>query len=76
LKGGESELTKVVLRPGESQQSLLRRFGKKVARSRILSTVKKKRYYIPDSEKKRIARRKAIRRERERREQENQNYGY
>jgi small subunit ribosomal protein S21 len=76
LKGGEKSLTKVELRPGESQGSLLRRFRKKVARSRILSTVKKKRYFVSESEKRRIARRKAVRRERERRQKEEERYGY
>ncbi len=75
-EGGEWTLTKVELRPGESQRSLLKRFRKKVARSRILSTVKKKRYYVSDSEKKRIARRKAIRREKKRRQQEEEKFGY
>ena len=76
LEGGEKTLTKVELRPGESQRSLLKRFRKKVARSPILSTVKKKRYYVSESEKRRIARRKAIRRERKRRQKEEQKYGY
>jgi len=68
-------LAKVELRPGESQQSLLRRFRKKVARARILSTVRKKRYHVSDSEKKRIARRKAIRREQQRRQKEEESFG-
>jgi small subunit ribosomal protein S21 len=59
-------MTRVVLKPGESQESLLRRFRKKVTRSRVLSTVKKKRYYVSKSEQRRIARRKAIRKERQR----------
>ncbi len=59
-------MTRVVLREGESQESLLKRFRKKVAQDGILSTVKKKRFFIPRSEQRRIARRKAIRRERRR----------
>jgi small subunit ribosomal protein S21 len=59
-------MTKVVLRDGESQEHLLRRFRKKVARDRILSEAKKKRFFIPKSEQRRIAERKAIRRERRR----------
>jgi small subunit ribosomal protein S21 len=59
-------VTKVVLRDGESQESLLRRFRKKVAKSRVLSTVKKRRFYISESEKRRIALRKAVRKERKR----------
>jgi ribosomal protein S21 len=35
-------LTTVALKPGESQESLLRRFRKKVTQERILSDVRKK----------------------------------
>jgi len=59
-------VTRVVLRPGESQESLLKRFRKKVARARILSAAKKKRYFVSKSEQRRRARLKAIRRERQR----------
>ena len=65
-KGGEVEVVSVDLKPGESQENLLRRFRKKVQRARILSDVRKKRFYVSDSEKRRIAKRKAIRRERRR----------
>jgi small subunit ribosomal protein S21 len=65
-KGGKS-LTKVVLRSGESQESLLKRFRKRVTRDRILSDAKRKRYFVSKSEQKRIALRKAKRRERKRR---------
>jgi small subunit ribosomal protein S21 len=51
----------VKLRPGESQESLLKRFRKKVTRSRILSDVRKKRWFVPKSEQRRIAKRKGIR---------------
>jgi small subunit ribosomal protein S21 len=59
-------MTRVVLRKGESPESLLRRFRKKVIRDRILSDAKKKRYFVSKSEQRRIAHRKAIRRERRR----------
>lgn len=59
-------MTKVVLRPGESQESLLKRFRKKVVRDRTLSMIKRKRYFVPKSEERRIAIRKAVRRERRR----------
>lgn len=59
-------LTSVVRREDEEFSSLLKRFRSKVARSGILSTVKKKRYYVSDSEKRQLARRKAERRERKR----------
>ena len=60
-------MTRVELKSGESQQSLLKRFRKRVTRDRILSTVRGKRYFVPKSEQRRIARRKAVRRERQRR---------
>jgi small subunit ribosomal protein S21 len=56
----------VVLRNGESQENLLRRFRKKVLRSGTLRDVKKKRHFVSKSEKRRIAKRKAIRRARRR----------
>jgi small subunit ribosomal protein S21 len=65
-KGGELEVTKVVLRSGESQESLLRRFRKQVTRDRVLSDAKRRRFFVSKSEQRRIALRKAIRRERKR----------
>jgi small subunit ribosomal protein S21 len=62
-----SDLATVELKPGESQERLLKRFRKKVQKERILSTVKRKRFFVSKSEKKRIALRKAQRRERRRR---------
>lgn len=59
-------MTRVVLRPGESPESLLRRFRKRVARDRILSDAKRKRFFVSKSEQRRIAMRKARRRERKR----------
>ncbi len=55
-------MTTVVLRPNESQDQLLRRFRKKVAKSGILSTVRRKRWFVSKSELRRIQRKKAIRR--------------
>ena len=59
-------MTKVVLRPGESPESLLKRFRKRVTRDRILSDAKKKRWFVSRSEQRRMALRKAKRRERKR----------
>jgi small subunit ribosomal protein S21 len=56
----------VVLKPGESQDALLRRFRKRVTNSGILSTVRRKRWYISKSELRRIEKKKAIRRARRR----------
>jgi small subunit ribosomal protein S21 len=55
-----------VSREGESPESLLRRFRNKVTKDGILSDVKKKRFHVSKSEERRLARRKAIRRERRR----------
>ena len=52
----------VVRRPNESQEQLLKRFRKKVAKSGILSTVRRKRWFVSKSELRRIQRKKAIRR--------------
>lgn len=59
-------MTKVVLRPNESQEQLLKRFRKKVAKSGVLSTVRRKRWFVSKSELRRIQRKKAIRRLRRR----------
>jgi len=55
-------VTTVVLRPNESQDQLLKRFRKKVAKSGILSTVRRKRWFVSKSELRRINKKKAIRR--------------
>lgn len=65
-KGGETPLPTVVLQPGESQEQLLKRFRKIVAKSGILSTVRRKRWHVSRSELRRIQKKKAIRRARRR----------
>jgi len=55
-------LPTVELRPNESQEQLLRRFRKKVAKSGVLSAVRRKRWHVSKSELRRIQRKKAIRR--------------
>ena len=52
----------VVLRSGESQDSLLKRFRKKVVKSGVLSTVRRKRWFVSKSEMRRMEEKKAIRR--------------
>jgi small subunit ribosomal protein S21 len=59
-------LATVTLRPNESQDQLLKRFRKKVAKSGILSTVRRKRWFVSKSELRRINRKKAIRRHKRR----------
>ena len=55
-------MANVTLKPNESQESLLRRFRKKVTNSGVLSTVRRKRWHISKSELRRIEKKKAIRR--------------
>jgi len=57
-----SALTVVVLRPNESQDQLLKRFRKKVVKSGVLSTVRRKRWFISKSELRRVEQKKAVRR--------------
>lgn len=52
----------VKLQPNESQDQLLKRFRKKVVKSGVLSTVRRKRWFISKSELRRIQKKKAIRR--------------
>jgi small subunit ribosomal protein S21 len=57
-----NSLATVIIRSGESQDQLLKRFRKKVAKSGILSTVRRKRWFVSKSELRRIQKKKAIRR--------------
>ena len=58
-------MANVELRPGESQEQLLKRFRKEVTRSRVLSTARKKRWFTSRSEVVRIKKQKAIRKARQ-----------
>jgi small subunit ribosomal protein S21 len=62
MKGGEKEMTVVTLRQNESQDQLLKRFRKKVVKSGVLSTVRRKRWFVSKSEQRRMEEKKAIRR--------------
>jgi len=62
----DSFMPTVVKMPNESDESLLRRFRKKVAKAGIMSTVRRKRWHISKSELRRIQKKKAIRRSRRR----------
>ena len=55
-------MASVVLRPNESQDQLLKRFRKKVVKSGVLSTVRRKRWFISKSELRRVEKKKAVRR--------------
>jgi small subunit ribosomal protein S21 len=54
----------VSLRTGESQEELLKRWRKAVARSGILKSVRRKRWFVSKSEKRRMAKNRAIRKAR------------
>lgn len=57
-------MSNVKLRPGESQEQLLKRFRKSIAKDGLLSTVRRKRWHVSKSELRRIQKKKAIRRAR------------
>ncbi|MCI0713144.1 MAG: 30S ribosomal protein S21 [Chloroflexi bacterium] len=57
-------MSHVKLRPGESQDQLLKRFRKSIAKDGLLSTVRRKRWHVSKSELRRIQKKKAIRRAR------------
>ncbi|NLZ26960.1 MAG: 30S ribosomal protein S21 [Chloroflexi bacterium] len=55
-------MASVNLRQNESQDSLLKRFRKKVVKSGVLSTVRRKRWFVSKSEQRRMDKKKAVRR--------------
>jgi len=56
------QLTVVNLRNNESQDQLLKRFRKKKVKNVVLSTVRRKRWFVSKSEQRRMDQKKAIRR--------------
>lgn len=56
----------VRVQPGESSENLLKRFRKKVTQDKILSTVRRKRYFVSKGEQRRLEKQKALRRYRRR----------
>ena len=64
-------MTHVKLRPGESQESLLKRFRNQIAKDGLLSTVRRKRWHVSKSELRRIQKKKAIRRARRKARKQN-----
>lgn len=64
MSKGVRDLPRVVLRSDESQEQLLRRFNREVIKSRVLTDVRRKRWFVSKSELDRIARKKAARRSR------------
>ncbi|RMH00473.1 MAG: 30S ribosomal protein S21 [Chloroflexi bacterium] len=64
-------MPQVTLMPNESDESLLKRFRKKVAKAGTMSIVRRKRWHVSKSELRRIQKKKAIRRLRRRQMQRN-----
>ena len=56
------KLAIVKLRSGESQDQLLRRFRKKVVKSGVLGTIRRKRWFVSRLEQRRMDKKKAARR--------------
>lgn len=65
-------LPKVTLRPDESQEQLLRRFNREVVKSRVMTDVRRKRWFVSKAELERIARKKASRRTRKSQKEQQQ----
>jgi len=65
MQGGEFVLVKVEKRDNESFSQMIRRFRKKVTRSKVLSENRKRRFFTSKSEERRIAKKKAIRKARQ-----------
>ncbi len=71
-KKGVNTLPKVTLRSDESQEQLLRRFSREVVKSRLLTDVRRKRWFVSKSELNRIAKKKASRRTRKSQKEQQQ----
>ncbi len=65
----------VSLRPGESQEELLKRWRKAVSRSGILKSLRRKRWFVSKSEKRRMAKNRAIRKARRKKNRRRPNGG-
>ena len=59
-------MPRVTKMPNESDENLLRRFRKAVAKAGTMSLIRRKRWHVPKSELRRIQKKKAIRRMRRR----------
>lgn len=69
---GVNTLPKVTLRSDESPEQLLRRFSREVVKSRLLTDVRRKRWFVSKSELNRIAKKKAARRTRKSQKEQQQ----
>lgn len=59
-------MPRVTRMPNESDENMLRRFRKAVAKAGTMSLVRRKRWHVPKSELRRIQKKKAVRRMRRR----------
>jgi small subunit ribosomal protein S21 len=65
--GGERDLAEVVINDGETVESALRRFKRKVQQEDIIKEIKRHSYYLKPGEKKRV--KQALARKRNRKKQ-------
>lgn len=65
----------VSLRSGESQEELLKRWRKAVVRTGILKSLRRKRWFVSKSEKRRLAKARAIRKARRKKTRRRPNGG-
>jgi small subunit ribosomal protein S21 len=69
-------LAKVVLKKGESQEKLLKRFSRKVVRSGVLGEVRKRRWFVSRNEEHRLEKKKTVRRIQQRRRKRKERLEY
>jgi small subunit ribosomal protein S21 len=67
-------LVRIEKRPGENEAQMFRRFRKRVMRSQLLSTVRKKRWFVSKGEQRRIDQKKGIQRAQKRQRKNNRRY--
>jgi small subunit ribosomal protein S21 len=66
-KGGEASLAEVVVADGETLESALRRFKRKVQQEDIIKEIKRHSYYLKPGEKRRVKEALARKRNRKKR---------
>ena len=67
-------MVRVEKRSGENEAQMFRRFRKRIMRSQLLSTVRKKRWFISKGEQRRIDQKKGIQRAQKRLRRTNNRY--
>lgn len=67
-------MVRIEKRPGENEAQMFRRFRKRVMRSQLLSTVRKKRWFVSKGEQRRIDQKKGIQRAQKRQRKNNRRY--